>query len=143
MSRTEQALQELATAIAKYAVHLKSHTAAIQGLSEASHELKQSAAEQNRVLAYLVESITQIPPRTEPVTGSEEKQTSPPGKDTHTPGHYHSQQQPARPLTLAEKQRKLLEKRAGKKGGFKPSSEDATERSPEQTRYKRQPRPPL
>jgi len=131
MSRTEQALQELSAAIAEYAVHLKSHTAAIRGLSEASQKLKRSAAEQNRILANLAESITQIPPKTEPVTASEEKQTPPSQKDTHPPGWHHSQRQSPQPQTLAEKQRKLLEKSTGKEGVVKPGSNDT----------RRQPRP--
>lgn len=142
MSRTEQALQELSAAIAEYAVHLRSHTAAIQGLSEASQELKRSAAEQNRILASLAKSITQIPPKTEPVAASEENQTPSPQRDIHTPGHYQSQRQSTQPQTLAEKQRKLLEKRAGKEGGFKSDSKDTAGRPPEPTRQRRQPRPP-
>jgi len=57
---TEQALEKFALAIAEYAEHLKSHTSAIQGLAEASHELKNSAAEQNRVLVNLVENMAVI-----------------------------------------------------------------------------------
>jgi len=141
MSRTEQALHELSAAIAEYAVHLKSHTAAIQGLSEASQELKRSAAEQNRILASLAESITQIPPKTEPVAASEEKQTPLPQRDIHTPGHYQSQRQSTQPQTLAEKQRKLLEERGSKEVEVK-GSKDTAKRPPEATRYRRQPRPP-
>ncbi|UCB42402.1 MAG: GAF domain-containing protein [Dehalococcoidales bacterium] len=135
MSRTEQALQELSAAIAEYAVHLKSHTAAIKGLSEASQELKQSAAEQNRVLANLVETITQIPSRPEPATVSEEEPAPPRDKSIHPPGWHHSQRQLARPQTLAEKQRKLLEKKiTGKEGRSKPEPKDTTERPSELTR---------
>ena len=144
MTRTEQALQELSAAIAEYAVHLKSHTSAIQGLSEASQELKQSAAEQNRILAKLVENISQTPSRTEPVTVSEEEPTPPGEKSIHPPGWHHSQRQPAHPQTLAEKQRKLLEKRTtSKEGRFKSDSRNATEKPSEPTRYRRQRRPPL
>jgi signal peptidase len=57
MNSTEQALEKFATAIAEYAQHLASHTSAIQGLSEASHELKRSAAEQNRFLMNLMENM--------------------------------------------------------------------------------------
>lgn len=53
MSTTELALEKFAAAIGDYATHLSSHTSAIQGLAEASQELKMSAAEQNRVLACL------------------------------------------------------------------------------------------
>ncbi|MCK4863641.1 MAG: hypothetical protein KAS25_05050, partial [Dehalococcoidales bacterium] len=57
MTNTEQALEKFAGAIAEYAQHLSSHTSAIQGLSEASHELKNGAAEQNRVLVTLMENM--------------------------------------------------------------------------------------
>jgi signal peptidase I len=57
MDMTEQALDKFSAAIAEYAKHLSSHTSAIKSLSEASHELKKGAAEQNRVLATLVENI--------------------------------------------------------------------------------------
>ena len=57
MNSTEQALEKFAAAVAEYAQHLASHTSAIQGLSEASHELKRGAAEQNRVLAALMENL--------------------------------------------------------------------------------------
>lgn len=56
MNNTEQALEKFAAAVAEYAQHLASHTSAIQGLSEASHELKRGAAEQNRVLMSLAEN---------------------------------------------------------------------------------------
>ncbi len=55
MTSTEQALEKFAAAIELYAQHLASHTSAIQGLAAASHELKNSAAEQNRVLVHLME----------------------------------------------------------------------------------------
>ncbi len=60
MNNTEQALDKFAAAISEYAQHLASHTSAIQGLSEASHELKKGAAEQNRVLISLVENMGKI-----------------------------------------------------------------------------------
>ena len=65
MNSTEQALEKFPSAIAEYAQHLSSHTSAIQGLSEASHELKRGAAEQNRVLARLMETMGQIESRKE------------------------------------------------------------------------------
>jgi methyl-accepting chemotaxis protein len=55
MVDTQQALEKFASAIEVYAEHLKSHTSAIQGLSEASQELKRSAAEQSKVLIRLME----------------------------------------------------------------------------------------
>jgi signal peptidase I len=69
MDSTEQALVQFSTAIAEYAKHLASHTSAIQGLSDASHELKRGAGEQNRVLAALLDNIQNNTPRqTAPVT---------------------------------------------------------------------------
>jgi signal peptidase I len=62
MNNTEQALEKFAAAVAEYAQHLASHTSAIQGLSEASHELKRGAAEQNRVLMSLVENMGKFGP---------------------------------------------------------------------------------
>ena len=50
MDATEEALGRFAMAISEYAGHLSSHTGAIRGLNEASHELQKGAAEQNRVL---------------------------------------------------------------------------------------------
>ncbi len=62
MTNTEQALDKFASAVAEYAQHLASHTSAIQGLAEASHELKRGAAEQNRVLMSLVQNMGNIGP---------------------------------------------------------------------------------
>jgi signal peptidase I len=59
MEHTEQALEKFATAIAEYAQHLASHTSAIKSLAEASHELKKSAAEQNKVISYLIKNMEQ------------------------------------------------------------------------------------
>jgi signal peptidase I len=63
MDSTEQALNGFSAAVAEYAKHLASHTSAIQGLSEASHELKRGAAEQNRVLAAMLDNMKNVPPR--------------------------------------------------------------------------------
>ncbi|OGO01835.1 MAG: signal peptidase I [Chloroflexi bacterium RBG_13_52_12] len=60
MDATERALLQFSTAVAEYAKHLASHTSAIQGLAEASHELKNGAAEQNRVLAALMENVVNV-----------------------------------------------------------------------------------
>lgn len=62
MDYTQQALEKFAAAIELYAQHLSSHTSAIQGLSEASHELKRGAAEQNRVLTRLMQTMEQPRP---------------------------------------------------------------------------------
>jgi hypothetical protein len=57
MDATEQALLQFSAAVSEYAKHLASHTSAIQGLSEASHELKRGAAEQNRVLSAIMDNM--------------------------------------------------------------------------------------
>ena len=57
METTEQALEKFSLAVTEYAKHLASHTSAIQGLAEASHELKKGAAEQNRVLAAIMDNV--------------------------------------------------------------------------------------
>jgi signal peptidase I len=54
MDSTEQALEKFSVAIGDYAQNLASHTSAVKSLAEASHDLKQSAAEQNRVLMTLM-----------------------------------------------------------------------------------------
>jgi signal peptidase I len=54
---TEQALVQFSAAVSDYAKHLASHTSAIQGLAGASQELKKGAAEQNRVLAAIMDSV--------------------------------------------------------------------------------------
>ncbi len=86
MNSTEQALEKFATAIELYAQHLNSHTAAIQGLSEASHELKRSSAEQNQVIMHLMEMLGKPKPgeewltsRVEPAVPEPEKKQFPPG----------------------------------------------------------------
>lgn len=146
MTQTEQTLRELTEAIAEYALHLKSHTAAIQGLSEASQELKHSAAEQNRILADLANTITRTPSVKEPITAAEQEPHPSPEKATHPPGCYNNQRQPARTETLAEKQRKLLEKRGATKRPVRSSRLDTKNviRTPNKPpRYRRQLPPPL
>jgi len=54
---TEKALESFASAMQEYARHMASHTSAIQGLSEASQALKNSAAEQNQILYRLSHSL--------------------------------------------------------------------------------------
>ena len=66
MEFTQQALNSFASAMAEYAKHLQSHTSAIQGLSEASHELKKGAAEQNQFLARLLETVERTGPEPQP-----------------------------------------------------------------------------
>jgi signal peptidase I len=50
---TEKALESFAGAMQEYARHMASHTSAIQGLSEASQALKNSAIEQNQILGHI------------------------------------------------------------------------------------------
>jgi methyl-accepting chemotaxis protein len=72
MANTQEALTSFAGAIAEYAEHLKSHTSAIQGLSEASQELKKGAVEQNKVLERIAEVMGEKrPPSEEVVTATE------------------------------------------------------------------------
>ena len=54
---TEKALESFASAMQEYAHHIASHTSAIQGLSEASQALKNSAAEQNQILYRLSHTL--------------------------------------------------------------------------------------
>ena len=150
MTRMEQTLRELTEAISEYALHLKSHTSAIQGLSEASQELKRSAAEQNRVLAELVNAIKQTPSRIEPGTTGKPEPAPSPEKDIHPSGRYQGHQRPARTETLVEKQQKLLEKRgAVKQGrtrpvrGGRPGDTEITEVPSRPSRYRRRLPPPL
>ncbi|HTY81299.1 MAG TPA: signal peptidase I [Dehalococcoidales bacterium] len=58
MDSTEAALEKFSVAIADYAQNLASHTSAVKSLAEASHELKQGAAEQNRVLITLMQNMS-------------------------------------------------------------------------------------
>ncbi len=57
MDSTEQALEKFSVAIGDYAQNLASHTSAVKSLAEASHDLKQSAAQQNRVLMTLMQNM--------------------------------------------------------------------------------------
>ena len=73
----EQALGKFAIAIGEYAKHLQSHTSAIQGLAEASQELKKGAAEQNKVLAHLLETKEQPPAPKEETTPKTQYKVTP------------------------------------------------------------------
>jgi hypothetical protein len=57
IERTEKALVSFADAMQEYAKHMASHTSAIQGLSEASQSLKNSAMEQNLILDRLSHTL--------------------------------------------------------------------------------------
>ncbi len=82
MEFTQQALNNFAAAMSEYAEHLKSHTSAIQGLAEASHELKNGAAEQNKILARMLERIESGQP---PARVPEEKTAAPRVKEKKFP----------------------------------------------------------
>lgn len=79
MGQTQQALNSFAEAMTEYAKHLQSHTSAIQGLSEASHELKRGAAEQNRVLIRLLETLEPAEPKGEETIPETKGSQFPPG----------------------------------------------------------------
>jgi len=68
MVGTQNALLNFSSAMSEYAVHLKSHTSAVRGLSDASQDLKKSTGEQTRILGKLVNIMEQAPPRIEPKT---------------------------------------------------------------------------
>jgi len=89
MAQTQEALSSFATAMAEYAEHLRSHTSAIQGLAEASHELKQGAAEQNKVLEHIVEALQQRKSLAEEAPAAEKPA---PGKGPYPPGCVRSRQ---------------------------------------------------
>jgi signal peptidase I len=73
MDTTEQALEKFSLAVTEYAKHLASHTSAIQGLADASHELKRGAAEQNRVLSAIMENIGKAEVKREAIINKETK----------------------------------------------------------------------
>ena len=94
METTQQALSSFATAIAEYAEHLKSHTSAIQGLSEASQELKRGAAEQNKVLERIAASMEhRVPIREEAKPSVEEPAVIEVEEVKYPPGCVRSRQQ--------------------------------------------------
>ena len=107
---TERALLKFASAIELYAQHLSSHTSAIQGLSEASHELKRSSAEQNKVIMRLMENMGQpgfrMEPTEQPKTQKDDvisqveqtirhlEKTMPEEGQAHPPGCFKSRREP-------------------------------------------------
>ncbi|MEE9324979.1 MAG: signal peptidase I [Dehalococcoidia bacterium] len=56
----EKALGSLSSAIAEYAVHLRSHTEIIKNMGGATQELEQAAERQNEVLTDLTEVVKQL-----------------------------------------------------------------------------------
>jgi len=97
MEYTQQALNNFASAMNEYAKHLQSHTSAIQGLSEASHELKRGAADQNKVLARMLEFMEQTPPppeKTEKTAPPEVKKPPRTKEKKYPPGCYRSRPRP-------------------------------------------------
>ena len=61
MEEMQRAQNQFAIAMTQYAEQLKSHTSAIEGLSKASRELTDSAAEQNRIFTRLAKIAEQLP----------------------------------------------------------------------------------
>jgi signal peptidase I len=118
MDATEQALLQFSSAIADYSRHLSSHTSAIQGLSEASHELKKGAAEQNRVLSAIMDNMVKSGPvRQEPVSPVEKPATTklPPfhgalyKTETFKPDYKIEKRIPARAKPALERVRSIAE----------------------------------
>jgi len=93
MAQTQDALSSFATAMAEYAEHLRSHTSAIQGLAEASHELKRGAADQNKVLGSIADALQQRKPLHEEVLPPEKPAAPVPAKGKYPPGCVRSRQQ--------------------------------------------------
>ena len=92
MAQTQEALSSFATAMAEYAEHLRSHTSAIQGLAEASHELKRGAAEQNKVLEHIAEALQQRKPSTGEAPSPEKPAAPTPEKAKYPPGCVKSRE---------------------------------------------------
>jgi signal peptidase I len=92
MEHTEEALEKFSAAVAEYAKHLASHTSAIQGLSDASHELKKGASEQNRVLSAIMDNVVKSSKKKETVIIREvapAPETPPPAKQVVKTLPYH------------------------------------------------------
>lgn len=83
MEATEKALNDFAAAISEYAYHLSSHTGAIQGLAEASQELKKSAAFQNNVILNLIKNTEDALIRKEALLSTMNVNISLPEKPAH------------------------------------------------------------
>ena len=95
MDSTEQALLKFSEAVSEYAKHLSSHTSAIQGLAEASHELKKGAAEQNRVLAAIMDNVVKPGQKRETVISRTEAPPTPPRKrEPQTTKHPKAEMKP-------------------------------------------------
>jgi len=92
MAQTQEALSSFASAMTEYAGHLRSHTSAIQGLAEASHELKRGAAEQNKALESIVEALQQRRSFTEETPPPEKPAAPAPAKGKYPPGCVRSKQ---------------------------------------------------
>lgn len=86
MDATEKALKSFTAAIADYAQHLSSHTGAIKGLSEASQELKKSAAFQNNVIFNLIKNTEDAIVRREALLKTVKMDIAPPERPPTKPG---------------------------------------------------------
>jgi septation ring formation regulator EzrA len=73
MEEIQQAQEQFALAMTQYAEQLKSHTSAIEGLSKASRELTDSAAEQNKVFSRLVKLLERVPAGAELIASEPEE----------------------------------------------------------------------
>ena len=65
ITSTQHSLDKFVSAIEAYADHLASHTVAIKELGQSAAELRESSAEQNRVLARITEGLFTDKPRFE------------------------------------------------------------------------------
>jgi len=92
---TQQALNSFAAAMAEYAEHLRSHTSAIQGLAEASQELRKSAAEQNKVLERIIQEIGLKTLAEKEILPAEEPRPPKVERGKFPPGCIRSRRQPA------------------------------------------------
>ncbi len=121
---TEQALDRFSAAISEYAQHLASHTSAVQGLAEASHELKRGAAEQNRVLMSFARNMGQFQEK------APEKPPAPePKPATETPRPFHGALNKPVPPGCARKQPESAPKAPAKEKARPLSTGSGTGRS--------------
>ncbi len=65
--------ERFSSGMAEYAMHLKNHASAINGLSQVSQELKMEVSRQHRILKDMITAIEQAPARIEP--GADPRET--------------------------------------------------------------------
>ena len=109
---TEQALVQFSAAVSEYAKHLASHTSAIQGLAEASQELKKGAADQNRVLAAIMDNVAKTTKIQETIVHKAEvpppAPVKPEAKETKAVHEIPKQAEQAQPIGCARGQYQKL-----------------------------------